>query len=455
MQPKILVVDDDHDFLEIMKSNLAATGLRRVDLEDNPRRVVDRIELQDSWDIALIDMTMPGMNGLELLDVIKSESPPTECIMVTAINDARTAVNCLRRGAYDYLLKPVDPDELRFALERTLERKRLLEILSLDKRRQQPTLTHPEAFEKIVTRSARVMRVLKEAELHAGSDVPILISGESGTGKELLARAIHAASVRAERSFVAVNMASMTAGLFEAEFFGHTRGAFTGADRERAGFLRNADRGTLFLDEIGNLSPELQSKLLRVLQDGEYTRLGDSRPQRVDVRVIAATNEDLEKLIDRGRFRKDLYYRIRGGWLQLPPLRKRSEDIALLAQHFLQQSGAPGGTGIEEAAMCLLQEHEFPGNVRELKSILLSAVNLAQGRPISPDMLPDALRRRRAADRCLPNSRVRPLLPLSAVEKQHILAVYRQLKRNKSQTARVLGIGLNTLRRRLRMFGEK
>jgi two-component system response regulator AtoC len=454
MQPKILVVDDDRDFLEIMHANLAAAGWRQVDLEDDPRRVAQRLETEAQWDIALVDMTMPEMDGMALLDLIKSLSPPTECIMVTAVNDARTAVSCLRRGAYDYLVKPVQPEELHFALERTLERKRLLEILSLGKRRQRPCLAQPQAFAEIVTHSAQVVRVLKEAELHAGSDVPILISGESGTGKELLARAIHAASARSARTFVAVNMASLTAGLFEAEFFGHTRGAFTGADRERAGFLQNADRGTLFLDEIGNLPLELQSKLLRVLQDGEYTRLGESRPQRVNVRIIAATNEDLEKMIERGRFRKDLYYRIRGGWLHLPPLRERTEDIPLLVRHFLQSAGTPANAGIDEEALCLLQQHQFPGNVRELKSILLAAVNLAQGGSISAELLPGPLQRRKTAGDCRPADARRSILPLNMVEKNHILNVYRQLNRNKSRTARILGIGLNTLRRRLRAFGE-
>jgi transcriptional regulator with PAS, ATPase and Fis domain len=296
--------------------------------------------------------------------------------------------------------------------------------------------------------------VLKEAELHAGSDVPILINGESGTGKELLARAIHAASLRSKQPFVAVNMASLTVGLFEAEFFGHTKGAFTGANRERAGFLKTADQGTLFLDEIGNLSMELQSKLLRVLQDGEFTRLGESRPQRVDVRIVAATNEDLEKMISKGQFRKDLYYRIRTGWLHLPPLRDRKEDIALLSRHFVVQSGAPEGTTIDKEALSILELYEFPGNIRELKSMLLSAVNLAQGNALSAEMLPDSLRRQKLAKQGLVENKEEGFVPLQELEKDYILKAYHGLGRNKSKTARVLGIGLNTLRRRLKSFGE-
>jgi transcriptional regulator with PAS, ATPase and Fis domain len=215
-----------------------------------------------------------------------------------------------------------------------LKKDDLLEILDLEKSNRLPVLSNPEAFKSITTRSPRILRLLKEAELHAGSDVPILITGESGTGKELLARAIHAVSPRARYPFMPVNMAAISAGLFEAEFFGHTRGAFTGAEKERDGYLKNAHHGTLFLDEIGNLPPAMQVKLLRVLQDGEYTKLGSSASYKVDARVVAATNEDLEQMISDRTFRKDLYYRIRGGWLHLPPLRKRKEDIPLLVDQF-------------------------------------------------------------------------------------------------------------------------
>ena len=232
--------------------------------------------------------------------------------MVTAVNNLRVAVRCLRKGAYDYLVKPISEEDLVFSPRRT-PKKRLLEILDIEKGRDLPVLSHPEAFQAILTRSPALLRLLKEAELHADSDVPILITGESGTGKELLARAVHAASPRARYPFMPVNMAAVSGGLFEAEFFGHTRGAFTGAEKERMGYLKHANHGTLFLDEIGNLPQEMQGKLLRVLQDGEYTPVGSSFSQKVDVRIVAATNEDLEELISGKRFRKDLYNRIRGG----------------------------------------------------------------------------------------------------------------------------------------------
>ena len=455
MEPRILVVDDDRDFLELMRAKLAAGGYRQVSLEDDPVKASKRLQTEETFDIALIDMTMPSMDGRQLLETVKNESPGTECIMVTAVNDARTAVECLRKGAYDYLVKPVSLEDLVFSLRRTLERKRLLAILELGKRKSMPELTQRSAFAAIVTRSDRMQRMMKEAELHAGSDVPVLITGESGTGKELLARAIHAASPRSVHAFTPVNMASLTGGLFEAEFFGHTRGAFTGAEKDRGGYLKHTHGGTMFLDEIGNMPLDLQGKLLRVLQDGEYSKLGSSERQKVDVRFIAATNEDLESLMTRRMFRKDLYYRIRGGWLHLPPLRERPEDIPILVEHFLKEYCAPSAPlDIDEDALCVLMACEFPGNIRELRTIIQSAVNLAQGKPITVARLPQSLRKHRAAARCLQQNSTETPLRLSEVEKSHITNVYHRLNRNKSQTARVLGIGLNTLRRKLAAYGE-
>jgi transcriptional regulator with PAS, ATPase and Fis domain len=327
-----------------------------------------------------------------------------------------------------------------------------MDLLDIGKSRALPRLKNPEPFKPIITRSPKVLRILKEAELHAGSDVPLLITGESGTGKELLAWAIHAASPRSRFPFTPVNMASLTGSLFEAEFFGHTKGAFTGAEDNRRGYLEYSHNGTLFLDEIGNLAPELQGKLLRVLQDGEYFKLGTSNQQKVDVRFIAATNEDLEKLMAKKAFRKDLYYRIRGGWLHLPPLRERKEDIPLLIDKFLKNHSKKEAV-IDEEARCLLMEYDYPGNIRELKSILQSAVNLAQGRPISSDALPAHLKQRKSISKCLTHSTSEKIAPLAQIEKSHIIDVYKRTGENKSQSARLLGIGLNTLRRKLRSYG--
>jgi DNA-binding NtrC family response regulator len=358
----------------------------------------------------------------------------------------------LKKGAYDYLLKPVSREDLIFSMKRALEKMRLVDILDIGKSRTLPRLKNAEPFKPILTRSAKVLRILKEAELHAGSDVPLLITGESGTGKELLAWAIHAASPRSRFPFTPVNMASLTGSLFEAEFFGHTKGAFTGAEDSRKGYLEYSHRGTLFLDEIGNLVPELQGKLLRVLQDGEYFKLGTSNQQKANVRFIAATNEDLEKLMAKKAFRKDLYYRIKGGWLHLPPLRERKEDILLLADKFLKEY-TNKEAAFDEDARCLLMEYDYPGNIRELKSILQSAVNLSQGRPISPDVLPAHLKQRKFSSKCLTHSASENIAPLAQIEKSHIIDVYKRTGRNKSRSAKLLGIGLNTLRRKLKTYG--
>jgi two-component system response regulator AtoC len=454
MGSRILVVDDDRDYLDLVGARLAAAGFRATTLEDDGLKALARIESRSHFDLALIDFSMPETDGHVLLEAIKRSSPGTECIMVTAVNDARTAVQCLRQGAYDYLVKPVSEEDLIFTVMRALERKRLLDILHLEKSRQPPTFSHPDAFNAFVTACPVMRRVLKEAELHAASEVPVLITGESGTGKELLARAIHRASPRAGQPFLPVNMAALAGELFEAEFFGHTRGAFTGAEKERVGHLKHSDRGTLFLDEIGNLPVALQGKLLRVLQDGEFTPVGSSLPQKADVRFVAATNEDLDQMVGGGRFRRDLFYRIRGSWLHLPPLRERPEDIPLLADRFVREFQPAGGESrLDETALCLLMEYRFPGNVRELKSIIQSAVNLSRGRVISIDSLPDYVLKSRPAGLGKREDDCGAVLPLVEVEKKHILHVYRRMRENKVRAARVLGLGLNTLRRRLKSYG--
>jgi DNA-binding NtrC family response regulator len=455
MSNRLILIDDDRDYLDLLAGKLRDLGYDNLRLVDAPLEAAAAFSRQESFDVALIDMTMPDMDGLALLDHIKNTSPGTECIMVTAINEARTAVECLRKGAYDYLVKPVSKDVLALILPRALERKRLLDILDLEKG-QTPELIDPKPFLPIVTRSAAMRRVLKEAELHAASNVPILITGESGTGKELLAWAIHQASPRAAFPFTPINMASISAGLFESEFFGHTRGAFTGAAASRTGFLEHTHKGTLFLDEIGDLPLELQGKLLRVLQEGEFSRVGSSDRIKVDLRFIAATNEDLDRMISRKAFRNDLFYRIRGGWLHLPPLRERCEDIPLLIDLFLSkyEEYRRRQRPVTLSAMEQLMGYAWPGNVRELKSIILSSVNLAQGRTIDSQHLPGHLR---AAVRSKITTAAAedhtPIRPLAQIEKEYITSVYTRLNRNKVRAAKALDIGLNTLRRKLTLYG--
>lgn len=458
MNSRILVVDDEQNFLDSVRRGLIISGFKNVTVEADPRRAVWLFENGENFDIALIDITMPGMNGIELLEHVRNTSPTTECLMVTAVDEAITAVECIKKGAYDYLLKPISKENLVASINRALERKRLYDILDIGKSSHPPELEHTACFRPIVTSSNRMFKILREAELHARSNVPILITGDSGTGKELLARAIHEASSRAESPFLPINMAALPAHLFESGFFGHMKGAFTGAEKQQRGYLEAGDGGTLFLDEIGNLPLGLQGKLLRVFQDGEYTMVGSTRPRKTNARFVAATNADLNRLMEKNLFRKDLYYRLRGAWLHLPPLRERKEDIPLLINHFLMAAGNPtarlprGKHGIEKTALNHLMAYNYPGNVRELESIIYSAVNLSRGRPITLHCLPSHIRKLKTAPKKIPTDEIDGVLALDQVEKSHILRVYRQTGHNKSQSARLLNIGLNTLRRKLEKY---
>jgi len=453
MNDSIIVIDDEPDFLESMKRGLVSAGLKNLTLESSSLHAASLIDEGAGYDLALIDVTMPDMNGIALLEHIKSKSPETECIMVTAVNEARVAVTCLKKGAYDYLTKPISRDDLLGAVKRALERKRLLEIIAVGKTRELPAIKNKEAFAPIITGSEKMLRVMKEAELHAGSDVPILITGESGTGKELLARAIHLSSTRARFNFTSINMASLSGNLFDAEFFGHTRGAFTGAEKERTGYLEHTDKGTLFLDEIGDLPADFQGKLLRVLQEGEFLKLGQSAASRVDIRFIAATNADVDKLLVRGLFRKDLYYRLKGAWLHIPPLREHAEDIPLLIDYFLNELNfSQGINNVDEDALNSLTAYNYPGNIRELKSIIQSAVNLAHGDKITSHCLPADMRTRKKEAAAIAETPRYARTNLAHVEKEHILNIYRETGQNKMRTARLLGLGLNTLRRKLASY---
>lgn len=456
MDYSVLVVDDEQDALDSFRRGLITSGIKNLCLKRDPCQAAALIAGGRVFDCALIDITMPGMDGVDLLEAIKKTSPRTECIMVSALDEARTAVDCLKKGAYDYLVKPISREDLVRVVNRALERKRLLDLVDLAKTPKTPELKNKKAFAKIITASASMLRILVEAELHAASDVPVLVTGESGTGKELLAQAIHQASPRAGKAIAAINMASLSGTLFDSEFFGYVKGAFTGADRDRAGYLEHADKGSLFLDEIGNLPLELQGKLLRVLQEKEYLRLGSNVPRAADVRFIAATNEDLEALVAKGAFRKDLYYRLRGAWLHLPPLRERKDDIPLLARHFLAGiQKAEAGIEPSQEVLELLMEYDYPGNIRELKSMLSAAWNLAGGGPIQPPHLPGYLAKKKP--RALIPQKTEPTQArtMADVEREHILAVYAQTEQNKSQTAKLLGIGLNTLRRKLEQYEKK
>lgn len=450
MKASILIVDDEQTFLESVEMMLALEGYKDVTMISRPREVIDLVKT-NSYDVAFLDITMPEMDGLEVLKVIKEQSPATECIMVTANEMISNVVKATRMGAYDYLVKPILPEQLKIALDQALEHRFLMEYLrSRSTIAAREALDKPEVFEKIITGDEKMFSLLHEAELQAASNIPVLVDGETGVGKELLARAIHDASDRESHPFIAVNMLALSPSLFESEFFGHAKGAFTGADREKEGYLSQAKGGTLFLDEIGDLSLELQGKLLRILQEGEFVPVGKTTPRKADVRFIAATNQNLEQRVQNHKFRKDLYYRLQFARLSLPPLRDRKSDIPLLAAGFAD-SAKTGGVHISEHAILALGNYNWPGNIRELKGVIESAANLAEKGIIEPAhmRLPLAAIRSKTASK---EGSPELLIPLAEVEKRHILAVFQALGKNKSKTARTLGIGLQTLYRKLKEY---
>ncbi len=390
---KIVAVDDEIAFLDSIKRGLLTSGYKDVTLESDSEKVAELIKGGEKFDIALLDITMPGLNGLDLLEIIKSESPETECIMISAHDDAKSAISAMKKGAYDYLLKPLEKNELIATIERALERKKLYTLMDIEKSIKTPELENPEAFSEIITCSEKMLKLLKEAELHALSNIPILLTGESGTGKELLANGVHLASQRSTSLFIPVNMASITGSLFDSEFYGHTKGAYTGATNDRKGFLETAHSGSLFLDEIGTLPLELQGKLLRVIQDGEFIKIGTNIPRKTGTRFIAATNESLQDLIKEKKFRNDLYYRLKGGWIHLPPLRERKEDIPLLIKHFFQEITSVKKLPIvSDEIMEKFMSYDYPGNIRELKAIVHSCTNLSKGKNYETEHLPVELK---------------------------------------------------------------
>ncbi len=455
MSPAILLVDDEPDFLESLVRMLHIEGYNDLTPLTDPREVEPWLA-RKTFDLALLDVTMPHLDGLTLLALLKERSPQTECVMVTANESIPLVIKAIKRGAYDYLLKPLIPETLLHAIERALEHQRLMESLILRSTGSPiQSLHNPEVFQGIDTGNPQMIRLLREAELHAPSAIPVLLTGETGVGKELLARAIHRAGRRANGPFVAVNMLALSPTLFESEFFGHIKGAFTGADRDHAGYLAQAKKGTLFLDEIGDLSMEIQGKLLRLLQEGEYVPVGSTKTETAAVRFIAATNQDLEKRLQQGHFRKDLYYRLQFAHLHIPPLRERLDDIPILSAKFIAGT-EHADRQLSPEALELLLAHDWPGNVRELKAVLESAVNLAETGTIHPRhlRLPIRTSKKEALVSIAPTT-TGALEKLADVERRHILAVYEALETNKTHTARILDIGLQTLHRKLKEYGVK
>lgn len=385
---RILVVDDEPAQLELVAGFLAKRGFE-VSLAPDGQEALRRFS-RESFDLVLTDQKMPGLSGLELIEALRTQNPEVPLIVMTAYGTIETAVAAIKAGAVDYLTKPLNLDELLHRVRQVREHQRLL----IENRDLREALHERHRVEGIIGESGPMQEVLSLVRRVASSDTTVLIRGESGTGKELIAKAIHYASPRAAGPLVRVNCAALPESLMESELFGHEKGAFTGAVAARMGRFELADGGSLFLDEIGDLSPHLQVKLLRVLQEREFERVGSSRPMTADVRALAATHRDLEALVRDGRFRDDLYYRINVVTITLPPLRERREDIPLLIDHFLRAFAAKIDKpvrGLTREAREALLRYDYPGNVRELENLIERAVVLTRDDVIALGDLPLSL----------------------------------------------------------------
>jgi two-component system response regulator HydG len=440
----VLVVDDQRNMRATTAIVLRSAGHLVEEAEDGAG-ALRRIQ-QEAFDVVLTDLRMPSVDGMEVLREAQRLSPETQVIVMTAYGTIESAVDAIRRGAYDFLAKPFKEDELLLRVAKAVEKRRLLgevRLLAGEFRRRY-------GLEHIVGRSAAMQEVLGRVERVAPSDATVLITGESGTGKELVARALHVVSRRGERPFVPVNCAAITETLLESELFGHARGAFTGANRARRGLFEEANGGTLFIDEIGETSPGFQAKLLRALQDGEIRRVGESLPVQVDVRIIAATNQDLRRAIEERRFREDLYYRLAVVPIRIPPLRERREDVPLLAAHFLQRFAQRTGAQktLAPEAVARLVEHGWPGNVRELENVLEQAAALSPGAEIrAADVQIEA--RGTAAGEA-----VRTLAEaVEDAERSAIEAAISRARGDLGAVARALGVSATTLWRKMKRLG--
>ena len=433
-QVDILVVDDDISHCTILQALLRGWGYR-VALANNGLQALEKVR-EKVFDLVLCDIRMAEMDGIETLKEIKTFNPSIPVLIMTAYSSVDTAVEALKSGALDYLIKPLDFDKLQLTLSEALAHTRLSES---------PLAEPPAAQFGMVGDSPAMRALLNNITLVAPSDATVLIHGESGTGKELVARALHASSARSRRPLVILNCAALNESLLESELFGHEKGAFTGADKRREGRFVEADGGTLFLDEIGDISPLMQVRLLRAIQEREVQRVGSNQTLSVDVRLIAATHRDLAEEVSAGRFRQDLYYRLNVVTIDMPPLRHRREDIPQLARYFLQryaERNRKAVQGFTPQAMDLLIHYAWPGNIRELENAVERAVVLLTGEYISERELPLAIAGTPVADAPHGDDSIQPLVE---VEKEAILAALERTGGNKTEAARQLGITRKTL----------
>jgi DNA-binding NtrC family response regulator len=444
-RPRVLVVDDEGDIRTLLQDALTPSGYQ-VTTAGTGTEAIQLVKSQ-LFDVALLDIRMPEMDGLQLLREIKRHDPAIEVVIMTGYPTVQSAVEALKEGAYDYLPKPLIIDELRHLMSRLMERRFLLREVSALRSR----LAQRPAVDELIGTSPQMLAVKELVAKVAATDSPVLIEGESGTGKELVATAIHRLSARSKGPFIPVNCGAIPADLMESEFFGHVRGAFSGAVADALGLFRSADGGTIFLDEVSELPPQLQVKLLRVLQEKEIRPVGSTKTYPVDIRVIAATNRRLEEAIKDGSLRQDLFYRLDVVRIVVLPLRERKADIPALVTHFLRRFNQRFGREVKEIApeaMAALVGHEFPGNARELENLIERAYVLGARDRLTLQDLPSL-----ASSPKLAVEQGGPLPTLAEVEKELILRALQLHGNDKVQAARALRISPRTIYRRLKEYG--
>lgn len=447
MKHQILIVDDEKNTREGLKWSLENAD-KEIHLAANGE---DALELfhRIHFDLVITDLKMPGIDGLELLKRIKNEESSVEIIMLTAHGTIETAVQAMREGAFDYQIKPVDLEELKLVCERALRTRRL----TLENEELKNLVNKRYGFQNIIGNSPAMERVFKIVRQVAPTRATVLIQGESGTGKELIAHAIHLNSPRTGHPFVPVNCGALSSTLLESELFGYEKGAFTNALRTKPGRFELADGGTIFLDEISETSPDFQVKLLRVLQQQTFERVGGIETLHVDVRVIAATNRDLKQLVTAGQFREDLFYRLNVVQIPLPPLRERREDIPLLIDVFFKeftQANGRDGVRLSPKAMSMMQDYSWPGNVRQLRNVIEGLVVMSTGKELGPRDLPQEIRQEGPSTGGLT---LRPGISLADAERELIKATLAEQHDNRLQTAKILGISRKTLYRKMEDYG--
>lgn len=456
--PRILIVDDEEDLLKTLSMMLSEENYT-VKTSDSAEKALDQLK-DDGFDLILSDIRMEPVGGMELLKRVKAIDPEVPMIMMTAYGSVENAVTAMKEGAYDYLIKPVKMDELNLLIKRALKHRDIVH----ENRELRSELEQKYHYKNIIGSSGEMQHIFRLIEKISKTDSTVLLTGESGTGKELVAKALHYDSLRKDRSFVAVNCAALPENLLESELFGHVKGAFTGAVSQKEGLFSVAGGGTIFLDEISATSAAIQSKLLRVLQEKEIKKVGDTRTEKVDVRIIAATNISLEEEVKKKNFREDLYYRLSVIPIEIPPLRSRKEDIPLLVKHFLKKLSSQGDvkvTDVDEETMRGLIQYDWPGNIRELENVMERMVTLAEGPIIQAKDLPPQILNAKfsltgegpAADNLEDGTSLKRVVERK--EAQHIHRILEKANGDKKKAAEMLEIDLATLYRKLDKLGLK